>query len=222
MLPKRLKYPILWEVLYQVNLIAYLRCVTNKKFYQNEKLGMVHGVTVSSFGEGGEEFLSNIQRAINLVLEIDQRRFSRLVSNVHYVVDDALVGGAMSASYLFREKAVRIDYDPKLNPFELDKLTIRLAGILIHEATHGYLFSKLRFTSWKKWQRCEILCLREENRFYRKVEESQGGIRSNSFQKDLCVLRHKQIRKLSLLNRWKAVIGRFNARAVFRSPSNDR
>lgn len=198
---------VILKIVFKINFMARLRCAMNKFMFKKESVGSICGFTVASFGLEGEVFFQQIQKSIKLIQKNDPKRFLRILSNVDYVVDDALIAGAMSASYLFRERAIRIDFDPAFHDLE-SMLDVYCAGILVHEATHGFLYSKVGIKSWQQWERCEIICLKEENRFYRKLEMLGFPIRLSSLIRDVDVQHHRRFRKLSYITRMKILLNR--------------
>ena len=116
------------------------------------------------------ETLSHSVKAVNealmLIEQNDPRRFERVKREISIILRMPV---AECASYSRLTRACMIDLrhfplteKPK---FEL----VVLAGLIIHEATHGHLFRKGIMHTKRIFQRTETACWREEVRFASKL-----------------------------------------------------
>ncbi|MGZ3479549.1 MAG: hypothetical protein ACXWK5_10455 [Myxococcaceae bacterium] len=115
--------------------------------------------------------LPRVRAALEIVREADPVRWKRL----HQYMPVLIEGGWGNSSF-----------NPRLGAAFLvlhSEKDWRLAGIIIHELTHAYLFARWRVpykAELKK--RHEMICLREEIRFYRHFlrafdcDEAEGKV----------------------------------------------
>lgn len=113
------------------------------------------------------EFVKAVDTALALIEENDALRFGRLSIEVRTIIHMP----CMNAGRYSRPFRVCL-VDLRHFPFAEDpELAIRLlAGLLVHESTHGYLYrKKVLQTRRRDLHRVESICWMEEVRFHRKL-----------------------------------------------------
>ena len=107
-----------------------------------------------------------LNEALELIEQNDPRRFKRVKNEIRSIVQMPV---AESGSYSRLTRACTID----LRHFPLTETPkfalVLLAGLIVHEATHGHLFSKGIMHTKKVFQRTETACWKEEVRFALKL-----------------------------------------------------
>jgi hypothetical protein len=112
-----------------------------------------------------QQFLTLAKGALTLIATSDPRRFKRVEREIRTIVNQPV----LSAGQYFRPMRVccvdiRCLYDS--DPEIVIKL---LASLLIHEATHGALFSANILRTRRNHSRVEMLCSVESKRFLARV-----------------------------------------------------
>jgi len=116
-----------------------------------------------------EDFFRETEQALQLIEDVDPRRFRRVKNHINYIVNTEL---ASIASYN-PGKICKVDfgrYDFETHP---DWSRYMYAAILVHEATHGEIGEK--GIEYKRNRlRIEKICRAEENRFLAKIDSVWG------------------------------------------------
>lgn len=114
-----------------------------------------------------EKFFKISKEAIDLIAKIDQRRYKRVKSELRYIINQELLSGG---EYNRRLHACVIDF----GRYEFDKnykwCLYSYAGTIIHEATHGYLYTKKYKYTLENRVQIEKICSTEQNRFLQKLD----------------------------------------------------
>lgn len=127
---------------------------------------------IDPFPETRADFVAAVGQALDLIEANDPMRFARLRREIRSFLNVPLPR-ASGAEYCRFRRTCRID----LRYFRLSE--DREAGIfllacrLIHESTHGYLYSK-RMLQLKDRVRVEMLCFKEEARFAKRLGYELG------------------------------------------------
>jgi hypothetical protein len=114
--------------------------------------------------EANQRFHLDTIAALRLIKSVDSRRFRRLQREVSYIVNSPLFA---FASYSRATKSCYIDY-PTMNPdteSNPEWYSWWYASVLVHEATHGAIFSRLINYTPDTRVRIERLCHTEQRRF---------------------------------------------------------
>ncbi len=134
---------------------------------QNE-VGRFDGVILADVRGADSCFKSTLLEALQLIRDCDPRRFARVQRLIRWVMNFGLGQGKV-ADYNPETRTCTIDFlEPK---DEVDRLwgSIHYPRTMIHEATHGAIFSRgIAYTAALR-ARIEGLCIAEENRFLRRV-----------------------------------------------------
>ena len=127
--------------------------------------------------EACPDFYDQIEKALQFIREHDPRRANRVEKHLRYIVSSASTD-SFSGYYNEGMKACLINYTQKyeflLGSGELTEqtqlvLTMELASLIVHEATHGRIFEAGIAYEGERRERIERLCMREETQFMRRA-----------------------------------------------------
>jgi hypothetical protein len=139
-----------------------------ERFLLNTILEGEHeGIKIGNFRSKNEGFADAMKSSIDLIKELDSKRYKTVKNEIEWVINSN-EPGKVGGFYRRRIKGCFINFD---NYSEDKKLvSAYFAGLIIHEATHGLLYTK--GVGYEKDRRLQIerICNSEENRFYKKVE----------------------------------------------------
>jgi hypothetical protein len=137
---------------------------------QRSALGSHRGITIcaSSFSRvPGREFLQRTREALELVEHFDARRFRRIQREIRFIVHTELPSGA---NYRRVGRFCCVDFARYDFAKDRDWYLRGYAATLVHEATHGAMYSRyIGYTGYRRL-RIERLCRAEELRFLRRLD----------------------------------------------------
>lgn len=133
-------------------------------------LGSYRGIDICSvtFSQiPGSQFLEQTLEALHLVERVDPRRFRRVQRHIRFVVHTELASGAC---YNRLGRVCMVDFSRYDFAKDHDWYLHSYASTLVHEATHGEVYS--RYVTYSKHNRLRIekLCHTEERRFLRALD----------------------------------------------------
>jgi hypothetical protein len=125
-------------------------------------VGEFDGIRLSDMRGTGGSFKQTIEEALRLIRDHDCRRYARVRAQIQWIANNKTPSGEME--YL---EELRLCMFELLEPPWLgqDALAACYACFLVHEATHGYIFSRGILYDAGTRMRIERLCTREQNRF---------------------------------------------------------
>lgn len=140
--------------------------------YERNVVGHFDEIPLVSMVENSVPYVKVGTHALNLIRDLDPKRFRRVVDQTRWLVDSALSGGPFSGAYQHRIKATQIDF--QLDYSVGDELfhAAYFAGIIVHEATHGMIRDRGISTTPENRIRVERICRAEENRFLELLRRS--------------------------------------------------
>ena len=109
-----------------------------------------------------DAFLELTRQAMALIQSLDSRRYHRVCRCLRYIANTGLLSKGQFGRVL---KICRVDYDKNFNSQYRQKSIHEYACLLIHEATHGFLFEKGIPYDKDTRERVERLCHLESYRF---------------------------------------------------------
>ena len=113
-------------------------------------------------------FRETVVAALQLIKELDPRRFRRIRRYITWIVNVMLPHGG--ARYAHSMRTCKIDFEKSaLEPYG-KHASVLCASTLVHEATHGVIRARNIPYSAELRSRIEQLCVREEERFLSKVK----------------------------------------------------
>jgi hypothetical protein len=136
-------------------------------------LGNYRGINIcsgsfSSFSRiPGSEFLQRTLEALELVERFDARRFRRIQQEVQFIVHAELRSGA---DYRRPGRFCVVDFTRFDFAKDHDWYLRCYAAALVHEATHGALYSRYVGYTRRNRLRIERLCHSEELRFLKRLD----------------------------------------------------
>ena len=133
-------------------------------------LGTHRGIAIAgaSFSRGsGPEFLKRTIEALELVNRFDARRFRRVQQEIRFIIHAELPSGA---DYRRVGRFCCVDYTRYDFGKDHDWYLRCYAAALVHEATHGAIYSRHVGYTRRSRLRIEKLCHTEELRFLRRLD----------------------------------------------------
>jgi tetratricopeptide (TPR) repeat protein len=125
-----------------------------------------------------DAFLDLASQAMAMIKALDARRYHRVCRYIRYIENTPLLS---RGQYGQRFKICRVDYAKHFNATHRQKNLRDFAGLLIHEATHGFLFEKSIPYDEETWERVERLCHLEEYRFALHFEAGYADLYPGSY-----------------------------------------
>jgi hypothetical protein len=149
---------------------AFLNCIHKHFDCGNyETIRLVDIATAPEDVKSNKEFIAFTANALDLIRATDPRRYRILLREVRLIVNSRIMGGGQ---YMREFRRISVNF-PLYNVDPVDeRYKMYLAGyacILVHEATHGRLFSLGIPYNKRTWERCEGLCFLEEKRFISRL-----------------------------------------------------
>ena len=120
-------------------------------------------IDVLALGKNKAAFLEITIQALELIACHDPRRFRRLKKEVKYIICSRPHGARMIYSRPWR--LCRVDFQQYTFNSPTNDVVLEYAVDLIHEATHGYLFSKRISYTESLQSQVEKICVKEGERF---------------------------------------------------------
>jgi len=119
-------------------------------------------------------FSKSVLAALQLIKQLDARRFQRIQRHVHWIVNIPLPRGG--GQYHYPTRTCRLDIEDEIPEPDPDYAAAATASLLIHEATHGVLDARGIGYSIQLRSRVERCCVREQNRFLARLSGSRPDI----------------------------------------------
>jgi hypothetical protein len=119
-------------------------------------------------------FRSAVPSALQLIKSLDSRRFRRLQRYVKWIVNCPLPYGG--GQYHYPTRTCRLDFEKTTPEPDPAYAAAAVASTLIHEATHGILWSRGIGYSAQLRSRVEHCCVREQNRFIARLAVTRPDI----------------------------------------------
>ncbi len=125
------------------------------------------GIKISDLNEDEVNFQASIVASLEYIKQLDTRRFSRVKSEIDWLMNTNLVPKT-GGHYRRRNKVCVLNFESYCEDERLVRLFF--SGLIIHEATHGFLESKGFGYDIDNRVQIERICTAEENRFFKKAE----------------------------------------------------
>jgi len=133
-------------------------------------LGNYRGITICSFSLSnvpGSEFITRTLEALQLVERIDPRRFRRIQRQIRFILHAELESGAC---YRRLGRFCLVDFNRYDFVKDHDWYLYCYASALVHEATHGAIYSACVAHTKRNRLPIEKLCHTEERRFMQNFD----------------------------------------------------
>jgi hypothetical protein len=137
-------------------------------------VGRCAGIPLVSTHDNHDDFVRIITQSLELIRQIDARRFRRVLDQTKWLVDMALHSG-YSGQYHHRLKATLIDYEHISSENDLWNAGY-FAGLIVHEATHGVLCDRGIVTTKNNRVQIERICRAEQNRFLLELNHVESNL----------------------------------------------
>ncbi len=136
------------------------------KIIRSSKISTFDGINISNLTSGNKFFEKSIVPSLELIKRLSPGQYNVVKKEIKWLVNSNLlidVGQYRKESKLCVIKYIYLSDDIDFN-------VAFYSGVIVHEATHGALFSKNIDYSGEKRVLHERICTFEENKFYQKVE----------------------------------------------------
>jgi len=121
---------------------------------------------VDTVQESNLRFFDLVEGALHLIKAQDELRFARLNREIRLIVHLPVKTGAQ---YSRLTKTCSVDLRKMLKAEDRQWSFGTLACILVHESTHGYLYTRRIVQTGRNYPRVERLCCNEMRRFAKKA-----------------------------------------------------
>ncbi len=136
-------------------------------FLRTRGVGEVEGIALVDYPRNTPFFRETFAAALQILQQRDPRRHKRVLRHVRRIMNFPV--GYSGAGYIQHLKAYATSFQPPPAEAGIHKLAIWQASMLVHEATHGFLYArKIPYTTRRR-ERIEQLCSTEEHRFLDRV-----------------------------------------------------
>jgi hypothetical protein len=126
---------------------------------------------ILSDSDSNVSFRETVLGALQLIKDLDPRRFQRIQKYVKWIVNVPLAYGGGEYSYSMR--TCRLDFERSVWEPHANYASALCARMLVHEATHGVINARRIPYSSQLRSQIERLCVREEQRFLSLIAQSQ-------------------------------------------------
>ncbi len=138
-----------------------------KWFLHTRAAGEVEGSGLIDYPRNTPYFRETFATALDVLRQRDPRRYKRVVTHIRRIMNFPI--GYSGAGYIRHLKAYATSFRSPPTEAGIRKAAIWEASMLVHEATHGLLYSRrIPFTPRTR-ERIEQLCSREEHHFLDRV-----------------------------------------------------
>ena len=129
---------------------------------RGSEVGQFDGIRLANMRTSGGSFKQTLENSLGLIRQHDLRRYARVRGQIRWIVNNKTPSGEME--YLEELQLCMFEFfEPPWLGREV--LAAIYASFLVHEATHGRIFSRGIPYDAKTRMRIERLCTREQNRF---------------------------------------------------------
>jgi hypothetical protein len=138
--------------------------------YRSTGQGEYKGIRIYSFSFSRTEpaaFLQPTLEALQLVERVDARRFRRIQREIRFIIHSELPSGAV---YIRPGRYCHVDYTRYDFAKGHEWYLRSSAATLVHEATHGAVYSRYVAYTRRYRLRIERLCHSEELKFLRRLD----------------------------------------------------
>ena len=119
-------------------------------------------------------FRSAVPAALQVIKDMDSRRYHRLQRYIKWIVNCPLPYGG--GQYNYPTRTCRLDFEKTAREPDPEYAAAVIAITLVHEATHGVLRARGIGYSAELRSRVERCCVREEHRFLARLAKIRPDI----------------------------------------------
>jgi hypothetical protein len=136
-------------------------------FLHTRAAGEVEGIVLVDYPRNTPYFRETFATALEILRQRDPRRHKRVITHVQRIMNFPV--GYSGAGYIQHLKAYATSFQPPQTEAGIRKAALLQAGMLVHEATHGFLYARKIPYNPRTREHIEQLCAREEHRFLSRV-----------------------------------------------------
>lgn len=138
-----------------------------RSIFKSSLICTIDEIYISGIKKNNDSFEEIIGFALDLIRDHDPKRYQRVKSEINWIVNST-IPSKYGGMYQRSVKACLINFDNYSEDFKI--VSAFYAGIIVHEATHGFIERKgFNYSNDKRLQ-IERICDAENNRFYRRIE----------------------------------------------------
>jgi hypothetical protein len=115
-------------------------------------------------------FVEKTKQALDLIQQVDPKRFARVQRHIDYICNSVLVSGGC----YWPGKVCQLDFGRCRFAQNPEWSLYMYSSAIVHEATHGLLRAKGFTRTKRNWKQIERICHSEENRFLSRIESPWG------------------------------------------------
>ncbi len=140
-----------------------------RKILNSSLSSTVDEIHIGNIKESNDGFEEIIVKALDLIRDHDPRRYKRVKREIDWIVNSS-VPAKFGGMYKRSVKACLMHFE---NYSEDSRLVSAFyAGIIVHESTHGFIYTKGYEYSEDNRLQIERICFSENNRFYKRIENA--------------------------------------------------
>jgi hypothetical protein len=143
------------------------------RLQRTSEIGRFDGIILADT-QDSSLFRNSVLAALQLIKQLDSRRFRRLQRHISWIVNCPLPHGG--GQYHYPTRTCRLDIEKTSPEPHPEYAAAAVASTLIHEATHGVLRARGIGYSGQLRSRVEGCCVREQNRFLSRLAMTRPEI----------------------------------------------
>lgn len=136
-------------------------------FLRTRAAGEVEGLALIDYPRDTPYLRETFATALEILQRRDPHHYKRVLKHIRRVMNFPI--GYSGAGYIQHLSAYATSFRPPQAEDGIRKEAIMQASMLVHEATHGFLYSRKIPFNPRTRERIERLCSKEEHRFLRRV-----------------------------------------------------
>lgn len=118
----------------------------------------------------GSAFVEKTKQALDLIRDLDPKRFARVQIHIDYICNAELYSGGRYCP----GNVCQLDFGRWDFAQHPDWSLYMYSSAIVHEATHGLLRAKGFKRTRRNWKQLERICRSEENRFLSRIDSPWG------------------------------------------------
>lgn len=135
-------------------------------FLKSVQQGEIESIKIACFKSDGKEFYNFIKNVLSFIKSVDPKRYNRTIRELQWISNTNTQ--ETTGKYNNLVKLCSLNYE--ISNEVTDSCIVLFSSVIVHEATHGLLYSKgFKYTEDNREQ-VERICFAEENRFLKKAE----------------------------------------------------
>lgn len=145
------------------------------------KFSEVDGIKLATFRNDEKIFHLAMNNCLALIKNTSSSRYDRVLSNLHWIVSSS-IPAEFGGLYANGSRACFLNFN--LDWYKKDPVYMEAyyAKVIVHEATHAFLYKRGVRTTKSNYLRVERICHKEENSFIHNMDEQRLGLKDQLYQ----------------------------------------